>query len=83
MSEKWLRCRVYKGMFSDELAVEYSGRGNPKVSVFVPKETVQGNIDEEGKVKVTVFHEGANAWAVLPNDQPMVISVDESDLIAV
>jgi hypothetical protein len=83
MSEKWLRCRVYKGMFSDELAIRYVSRdGNCPVAVFVPKGLVEGKIDEEGRVKVTAFHQGNSAWAVLPSDQQLVIPVDDADLVA-
>ena len=84
MSEQWLRCRIFKGMFSDELAISYVSRGgNIPVSVFVPKGLVEGKIDQEGKVKVSVFHQGNRAWAVLPSDQQMTIPVDDADLIAV
>ncbi|HSZ59319.1 MAG TPA: hypothetical protein VK797_26995 [Tepidisphaeraceae bacterium] len=84
MWEQWLRCRIVKGMFSDELAITYLPRGATNAtSVFVPKDFVNGDINQEGKVKVMVFREGDSAWAVLPSAQKMVIPVDEADLIAI
>lgn len=83
MWEQWLRCRILKGMFSDELAVSYPPRAGTSVaSVFVPRDYVEGKIDEEGKVRVKVFREGDTAWAVLPSPQRLMIAVDEADLLA-
>ena len=86
MVQQWLRCRVVKGMFSDELAITYPPRGATSVtSVFVPRDMVHSEVDKEGKdgegkVKVMVFREDNSAWAVLPSDQQQVIPIDESDL---
>jgi hypothetical protein len=83
MWEQWLRCRVVKGMFSDELAITYQPRGaTSATSVFVPKDLVLGEIDNEGKVKVMVFRQENIAWAVLPSAQQTVIPIDEADLTA-
>lgn len=83
MWEQWLRCQILKGMFSDELAIIFRPRGatNP-TSVFVPKDLVWGDVNQEGKVKVRVFRQGDTSWAVLPTAQQMVIPVDEGDLVA-
>jgi hypothetical protein len=83
MFEKWLRCRIFKGMFSDELAVQIMQKGEPQeFSVFVPKDKVQGRIDAEGRVRVRVFHRGDVAWAVLPTENQTTVPVDESQLSA-
>ncbi len=82
LAERWLRCRIFKGMFSDELAVQYAPPHSNSTSVFVPKELVEGSVDGEGRVKVRVFHEGSNAWAVLPTENQMIIAVNEADLIS-
>jgi hypothetical protein len=80
MAERWLRCDVVQGMFSDELAIVYSLQGK-KISFFVPKDEVIGGINSEGKVKVRVFHQDNVPWAVLPNENQTVIPIDEADLV--
>jgi hypothetical protein len=82
MIEQWLRCAIFKGMFSDELAIKYLPSGSTyPVSVFVPKEMVQGDLDQgTGQVKVTVFRRGENPWVILPTSQRIEIPVKESDL---
>ena len=83
MFERWLRCRIFKGMFSDELAIQIVQRGDPQeLSVFVPKDKVQGKVDAEGRVRVRVFHQGNLAWAVLPMESQTTVPVDESQLSA-
>src|SRR5882724_8251700 len=78
MSEQWLRCRVVKGMFSDELAIRSPPQGTTSVtSVFVPKEMVHGEVDHVGKVRVRVFRQDDSAWAVLPSEQQLAIPIDE------
>jgi hypothetical protein len=81
MTEQWLKCRVYKGMFSDELAVKVSSLKGNDTSVFVPKAAVEGVVDDEGKVRVRVFREGKTAWAVLPTETRTTIPVREADLM--
>ena len=82
MSEQWLRCDIFKGMFSDELAIKYSPPGSTyPVSVFVPKDLVQGDLTQgRGQVKVMVFRRGESSWVVLPSSQRTEIPVSESDL---
>jgi hypothetical protein len=85
MIEQWLNCDIFKGMFSDELAIKYLplGSTNP-VSVFVPKDMVRGELSEgRGRVLVTVFVRGEYKWAVLPSSQRMEIPVKDSDLVSV
>ncbi len=83
MSDGWLRCRIFKGMFSDELAIAYtSKRDGKEASFFVPKSQVVGDIDAPGKVKVRYFRQGNTAWAVLPTDYQTAIPVDDADLLA-
>ena len=77
MSDKWLRCGVQQGMFSDEMVVVIKTLSGEEVSFFVPKEQVQA-----GKVMVRTFKQGTRAWAVIPNDSQSIIPVDESELAA-
>lgn len=81
MNERWLRCTVQDGMFSDEFAVTYrpANRAAAEYSFFVPRSTVR---PEEGRVKVRVFQQGPVAWAVFPNEMQSLVPIDESDLIA-
>lgn len=82
MFERWLRCKIFKGMFSDELAIQCATPGAPATfaSVFVPKDFVRGSVDQQGQVKVLFFREGDVAWAVLPTENQLVVPVDETDL---
>ena len=82
MSERWLRCDVRKGMFSDEKVVVIKTTTGDVVSFFVPAERVNGNIDHEGQVKVRFFREDSRAWAVVPNENQTVVAVDESQLVS-
>lgn len=80
MSEKWLKCSILKGMFRDELAVKCTKKSGSPFSVFVPKDRVRGDVNQEGTVGVQVFHDGGAAWAVLPSADRATIPVRESDL---
>ncbi len=80
MSTGWLRCRVYNGMFSDELAVQYPP-GENAPAYFVPKEKVKRDQNGEGQVSVHVFSTGAVQWAVLPTDDQKAVRIREADLI--
>ena len=80
MSEKLLKCSIYKGMFHDELAVKCRRASGSPVSVFVPKERVIGEINQEGTVKVQIFHDAGAAWAILPSTERDTIPVIESDV---
>jgi len=87
MFEGWLRCDVLKGMFTSERAIRYPAGGTQKASVtsvFVPKESVRGAIDGEGRVRVRVFaDEAQHTWAVLPDEvQTLIAVLDRSDLAA-
>jgi hypothetical protein len=79
MREQFLKCQVYKGMFSDELAIKVSSKRGD-ASFFVPKNLVQ---ESEGRVKVRVYREGQTSWAVLPDENQTAVPVEEGDLLAV
>jgi hypothetical protein len=80
MVEAWLKCVVFKGMFSDELAVKYQPRRGDPSSFFVPREKVQGE-EGEGKLRVTVFKKDDVSWAILPTENRTIIPIDEADLV--
>lgn len=79
MSEKWLRCLIQKGMFSDEVVAQYGD-----ASFFVPKSQVvrDAGDSQSGKLRVKSFARDSNWFAVLPTEYQDVISVSESDLAA-
>lgn len=84
MNERWLKCRVYKGVFSDELVVSVSPKRTHRRSYFVPKDQVQGNAPaegEEGKLRVKVFQRDDTTWAVLPTEYQETIAVRDEDLL--
>lgn len=79
--ERWLECRLDKGMFSNEVAVTYPADGNSQKSVFVEKSSVQGNAGEKGKVRVRVIPgEIGNAMAVLPSANQDIVYIQERDI---
>lgn len=88
MNENLLKCQVFPGMFSDELAVRYPRSGATTTyvnSFFVPREKVVGLVGDSGpaQLKVQVLREGGTAWAVIPSETQPAIVVDDADLSAV
>jgi hypothetical protein len=81
MSEEWLKCRVFKGMFSDERAVVFRLKSGEDYSAFVSESKVIGNINEEGKLRVKVFRNNGSILVQIPTDQPEVMAVQGQDLI--
>ena len=83
IESRWLRCRIDRGMFSDEVAVTYPAEGDAIRSVFFPRSET-GPWPKEGPgraVRVRVLrHEGKNLVAVLPSDESTLVAVQERDL---
>lgn len=84
MQEKWLKCRVGPGMFSDESAVtvnSVAALATELRSLFVAEEYVRPDrLSDEGHVRVRVFQRGTTWWAVLPNEEQEAIPVRSADL---
>ena len=85
MSDAWLRCKIFKGIFSDEASIEVSPTQGNSFAIAVPLSAVrvssaQGESNQTGTVRVQVFREGNTSWAVLPSDDRPVVSVNEADL---
>jgi hypothetical protein len=80
MKDHWLKCRVLKGMFSDEGAVVFKLSDEASFFAFVPYTKVRGEIDREGEVKVDVFEEGNTTWAILPTEYRDTVPVPASGL---
>ena len=81
MSNGWLKCEIFKGMFSDEVAIRVAAKRGETSSYFVSKDQVEGPINGPGKVKVRVYRQGETSWAVLPTENAASIPVRESDLV--
>ena len=79
-TDRWLTCRVDKGMFSDELAVTYPATGEVLVSVFVPADAVRGQQGGLGKVRVNIFRRGDTTFAILPTEYSESVAITEADL---
>jgi hypothetical protein len=78
--DRWLTCRIDKGMFSDEAAVTYPAQGKWQKSVFVPDSVIQGQPGETGKVRVVVVRQNGTIVAVLPSAERDIVTVQEADL---
>ena len=78
----WLKCQLLKGMFSHEVVVTYPPVGEEKMSVFVPKEKVQGTIGSMGEVRVAIARREGKTFALLPaTPYKEVVEVFESDVL--
>ncbi len=77
MHDQWLMCNFDKGMFSDELAVEYRDQ-----SFFILKQFVETMQAGRAKVRVRVYKDSGTTWAVLPTEDSATIPVEQKDLLA-
>ena len=82
MSERWLKCFIMKGMFSDERAIRLVSKSDSPLSFFVPKSMVRGALDKEGEVKVLVFKREGDTLAILPTDNRSVVPILEENLVS-
>lgn len=73
----WLRCRLDKGMFSNEVAVTYPAEGEPQLSVWVEDKEVRGEIGQIGEVRVRVFSQNGHLGAVLPSSYSEMVWVKD------
>ncbi len=74
---KWLKCKIEKGMFSDEFTVTVHSRSGESIAVFVPKETAD---DQKNLVQVKAFERQGKMIAVLPDENQSVVDVSAADL---
>ena len=78
--QRWLRCQLDRGMFSDESVVTYPSHGAPLASVFVPSVNVRGHPGGLGLVHVVVTNPGGQLMATLPTSYGECVAVSEVDL---
>lgn len=74
---KWLKCKIDKGMFSDEFTVTVHSRTGEAIAVFVPKGDAD---DQQNRVRVRTFEQQGNTIAILPDEHQSVVDVVSSDL---
>jgi len=74
---QWLKCKIDKGMFSDEFTVTVHTSTGEAIAVFVPKQAAdrQNNL-----VRVKTFEQQGRTIAVLPDEHQSVINVKVADL---
>jgi len=78
--ERWLRCQLDQGMFSDEMAVTYPPHGKWQKSVFVERQSVEGNAGDIGRVRVSVLRKSDAILAVLPSPDGDIVYVNAEDI---
>ena len=78
----FLKCRVSKGMFSDELVIVLTLENGDEF-VFVVQSSDVKNVDSQGNgaVKVWIHTQENDRWAMLPTQQRDSVHFKESDLI--
>ena len=76
----WLRCRLDKGMFGDEVAVTYPAVSPAQKSVFVPRSCVRAGEEHEVEVMVTLVVKDGAQFAVLPTPRRDIVRVEAADL---
>jgi hypothetical protein len=66
-------------MFSDERVIRIS----TGMTFFVHQDQVQGDIGQQGKVRVELLEKGDQFWAILPTEDTAIVEVSSEDLEAV
>jgi hypothetical protein len=74
---KWLKCKIDKGMFSDEYTVTVRSRTGEAIAVFVPKRAAD---DQKSLVQVQAFERQGKTMAVLPDEHQSIVDVSAGDL---
>jgi hypothetical protein len=73
----WLKCKIDKGMFSDEVCITYAG-----YSCFIGKQDVKGEIGQDGLVRVSLMgmiNSNFELLAILPDGHSVLF--DKSSII--
>jgi hypothetical protein len=80
VEERWLRCQLDEGMFSDEIAVTYPPQGKWQKSVFVERSAVKGGAGDVGKVRVVIARSDGTIIAVLPSPNRDIVYATAEDI---
>jgi hypothetical protein len=74
---KWLKCKIEKGMFSDEFTVTVRSSAGEEIAVFVPRRSAD---DRTNRVQVKTFEHEGRTIAVLPDEHQSTVDVNAGDL---
>jgi hypothetical protein len=83
MQDRWLKCRLAQGMFSNEFTVTVKTASVPSdvSSYFVSDGYVHADgRAPDGRVLVRAYRDGSTWWAMLPTDSLDIIPVAADDL---
>ena len=84
MQERILRCRISKGMFSDECVVELQlSRGREKAYVVDVSNVLHVDPTGGGELRVLVTTKTGRTVAMLPTTRRDLVPVTENDLVPV
>ncbi len=79
---KWLRCKVQRGMFTRERAVQIELSDGRVMFAFVPASDVEeGAGTDEGRVRVRFVSASDGCWVLLPAENPNPVPVKEFNLV--
>jgi hypothetical protein len=82
----WLRCEIFPGMFSTELAVQITTVDGDVLSFFLPKDSVRELDANSGLIEVELIDSGADVGFVIlpqrPFEGPNAAKVPETLLSA-
>ncbi len=78
---KWLKCKISKGMFSDEFTAIVTSRTGDVISVFVPRDATQLTHAGYGQVRVRIAEQSGRVMALLPDEYQSIVDVDSSQLV--
>lgn len=77
---QWLKCRVFKGMFSNERTIVVRVKGNHPSEFIVPDHAVQQH-NHESRVRVKVLNRSDATWVVLPTTDHESVPVEDTELV--
>lgn len=78
--EIFLKCNVFRGMFSDEAVVELPHvRGEN--TFIVPKSDVCEDSPGHGRLKARLLTRGDERWVILPTDYSASVPANQVELV--
>lgn len=78
--EVFVKCRLYRGMFSDESVVEFP-RVSGENTFIVPKAKVSEESPGHGRLKAKLLTRGDERWVILPTDYSDSVPASQVDLV--
>lgn len=78
--DAWLKCKVQKGMFSDEKVIQVRLKTAESTSFTVSTRHLEETAGDKGRVKVRFVGKKQSSLVVIPSFQPEIVAIDESEL---